>query len=68
MTTLNEVYPLLEPLGITKDYAKTHAMPDWWSDEADNDANCYLEGCGWLAKGLRLDYRSLLNGKPSRKP
>lgn len=58
--TMADLYKRVVAMGLPKKYLKTHIMPDWWTDEVDQDPNVLLEGALYLSRRLNLDIASLL--------
>lgn len=58
--TMADLYQRVVTIGLPKKYLKTHIMPDWWTDEVDQDPNVLLEGALYLSRRLNLDIVSLI--------
>lgn len=56
---MNEIYDRLYRLGYSREFLH-QVMPDWWTDEADADPACVLEGACHLSQGLGLSLLALL--------
>ncbi|MBD2327247.1 ImmA/IrrE family metallo-endopeptidase [Alkalinema sp. FACHB-956] len=55
-----DLYDRLVNVGFSRKYIRQVGLPDWWTDEADQDPDVLLEGAAYLANRLNVNLRSLL--------
>lgn len=57
-----DLYDRLAGIGFPKSFVRRQILPDWWTEEADQDPDVVLEGAMYLANRLNVNVRSLLDG------
>jgi hypothetical protein len=55
-----DLYSRLAAAGFPKKFVRERILPDWWTEEVDQDPNVLLEGALILANRLNVNVRSLL--------
>lgn len=55
-----DIYDRLTAAGFPKQFLRDRILPDWWTDEADQDPDMVLTGAMILSDRLNLKLRSLL--------
>jgi hypothetical protein len=55
-----DLYSRLAAVGFPKKFVRDRILPDWWTEEADQDPDVVLAGAMYLANRLNLNVRSLL--------
>lgn len=64
--TMTDLYQRLADLGLSKRYLRTYILPDWWTDEVDEEPGVGVQAAFYLSRRLNLDIKPLLNGgKPA---
>ena len=56
-----DLYKRLAGVGFPKKFVQQKILPDWWTDEADQDPDVVLEGAMYVANRLNVNVLSLLN-------
>jgi hypothetical protein len=59
-TRMTDLYEHLTKLGLPKTFVREKILPDWWDDELDNDPDVWLEGAGYVARRLNVDFSALI--------
>ena len=62
---MDKIYERLAKLGYSRAFL-SHVMPDWWTEEADQDPLCVLDGALSLSGSLGLDIMALLRPECGR--
>ncbi len=62
-----DLYDRLAEIGFPKIFVQKKILPDWWTEEADQDPDVVLEGAMYLANRLNVNVRSLLDVGESAK-
>jgi hypothetical protein len=55
-----DLYSRLAAVGFPKRFLRDQILPDWWTEEADQDPDVVLAGAMYLANRLNVNVRSLL--------
>lgn len=58
--TMSALYQKLSQIGLQPTYVRENGLPSWWDDELNDKPVAVLEGAGYIAKNLNLDFSSLL--------
>lgn len=56
-----DLYDRLAGIGFPKKFVRQRILPDWWTEETDQDPNVVLEGAMYMADRLNVSIRSLLD-------
>lgn len=59
---LKKLYGSLKEIGLTRAQVRK-LLPDWWSPEAEKQADGFAELCLLIGRRLSLDVRALMEGK-----
>lgn len=60
-TRMDDLYDRLATIGLSKQFVKENALPDWWCEEYEQEKGAIVTAASYISKLLNVDLKSLLD-------